>query len=62
MLHWIKDDLGYFANQGAKQASVWREGRFWRWSVFVGGERKCTARSRDLAEAQEYAAIMLRRF
>jgi hypothetical protein len=62
MLNWIQDDLGYFANQGDRQASVWGVGRYWRWSIFVKGEKVASARSRSLDEAKDNAAIMLRRF
>jgi hypothetical protein len=62
MLTWIQDDIGYFANAGYRQASVWREGKYWRWAVFISGAKVSGARSHKLDEAQSNAGIMLKRF
>jgi hypothetical protein len=60
MTYWFKDDLGYFAKDGARQASVWKDGRRWAWRIFRDdGSVQCQARSRSLEEAQNNAAVML---
>jgi len=62
MTFWIKDDLGYFAKKGLRQASVWKDGRRWAWRIFrEDGSIACAARSRSLEDAQDNAAQMLGR-
>jgi hypothetical protein len=60
-LEWMKDDMGYFAKQGMRQASVWREGKYWRWAVFVFSAKVSGGRTRNLDDAQDYAAFMFKR-
>lgn len=58
---WKQDDIGYFANaDAARSAQVWRQDRWWKWTVFFHG-RSITGRSRSLDEAKSSAAVMLKR-
>jgi hypothetical protein len=61
-MNWIQDDMGYFANEGFRQVSVWREGKYWRWAMFVARCKVSGGRNRSLERSQEHAEFMLRRY